>query len=472
MQMEVRANHLIAGMLVDSPHRFAVIDPATEQAFADCPDATRDQLDAAVAAAQAAFPGWRACSIEARRATLHAFATRLRDHAGEIAPLLTREQGKPLAFARAEVLRSAEHIEALSAIDLSDETLRADGRGRIELRYRPLGVVGAIAPWNAPVVLAMHKVAQALYTGNCVVLKPSPYTPLATLAVAALAADLFPRGVLNVIAGGNELGAWISSHPGIDKISFTGSVATGRRVMASAGEGLKRVTLELGGNDAAIVREDADLDAAAAGIAASAFANCGQICMAVKRVYAAAPIHDALVERIATRAAAIRYGPGNVPGTEMGPIQNRMHYDKVRDLIAHTRADPAARFETGADQPDGPGYFVAPTVVTGLGDDARLVREEQFGPVLPILSFEDEEEATRRANDSDVGLGGSVWSRDLARAAEMAGRIDSGMVWINRHGGSDPDTPFGGAKDSGIGWEQGVLGLRSYMQMQVMAVPA
>lgn len=472
MLTEAGARHLIDGQLVGSSAHFDVIDPATGQAFATCPEASRGQLDAAVAAARAALPGWSARSTEERRAILHVFAARLRDQADAIAQILTREQGKPLAAARGELHRSAEHIEALSSIELADEILRSDSRGRIELRYRPLGVVGAIAPWNAPVVLAMHKVAQALYTGNCIVLKPSPSTPLATLAVAALAADLFPRGVFNVLAGGNDLGAWLSAHCDIDKISFTGSVATGRKVMKSAADGLKRVTLELGGNDPAIVLEDADLDVAAAGIAASAFANCGQICMAVKRVYAAAPIHDALVARIAARAAALVVGPGDAPGTQMGPIQNRMQYDKVVALLAETRAVPGARLETGAAQPKGPGYFVAPTVVTGLADEARLVREEQFGPLLPILSFMDEEEAIRRANDTRFGLGGSVWSRDAARATRVASQLEAGMVWINRHGGGEPDIPFGGAKDSGIGWEQGLLGLRSYMQMQILTVPA
>jgi acyl-CoA reductase-like NAD-dependent aldehyde dehydrogenase len=242
--------------------------------------------------------------------------------------------------------------------------------------------------------------------------------------------------------------------------------------MASAGAGLKRVSLELGGNDPAIVLEDADLDVAADGIVASAFANCGQICMAVKRVYAAAAIHDALVERIVARARAIAVGPGSAPGTQMGPIQNRMQYDKVVELLADTREAPGVRFETGGGALDGPGYFIAPTVVTGLADDARLVREEQFGPLLPILSFDSEEEAIRRANDTRFGLGGSVWSRDVVRAGRIAGRLEAGMVWVNRHGGSEPDIPFGGAKESGVGWEQGLLGLRSYMQMQVVALPA
>lgn len=470
--MELPDAHLIDGALIGSAAQFPVVDPASGEPFADCPDASREQLDQAVAVARRAFPAWRDCSFEARRARLVAFARRLEKAADALAPLLTREQGKPLAAARAEVTRTAAQIEALASIPLSSEVLRADARGRVELRWRPLGVVAGIAPWNAPVALAMHKVAQALYTGNCLVLKPSPYTPLTTLAIGALAADLFPAGVLNILAGGDALGAWLTGHSDVDKISFTGSVATGRKVMAAAAEGLKRVTLELGGNDPAIVLADADLDAAADGIAASAFANCGQICMAVKRVFVADAVHDALVDRFAERARAIRVGPGDMPGVTMGPIQNRVQYDRVQSLINATRRDPSARFVTGGDPIQSSGYFIAPAVVTGLADEAPLVMEEQFGPVLPVLRFRDEAEAIRRANGTRFGLGASLWSRDVARAAALGAGIEAGMVWINRHGGSEADVPFGGMKQSGIGREQGLIGLHGYMEAQAFTIPA
>ncbi|HWW64700.1 MAG TPA: aldehyde dehydrogenase family protein [Sphingomonadaceae bacterium] len=463
--------HLINGELVDSAANFGVTDPATGAIFAQCPSADGATLDRAVAAARRAFPVWSRTPIGERRALLRTLAGRIRDNAEALHPLLTREQGKPLADARLELQRTADHIEGMASLPLDPVLLSEGPAERIEMRWRPIGVVGAIAPWNVPVALGMHKVAHALYTGNTIVLKPSPYTPLTTLAIGALAADIFPRGVLNILAGGNELGAIMTSHPDIEKVSFTGSVATGKKVAASSAQSLKRVTLELGGNDPALVLADADVEAAADGIARSAFSNCGQICMAVKRVYVAAPLYDAMVAALSERARAISYGPGTAEGVRMGPIQNAMQYDKVKSVIERTRADPAAHFETGGTVPEGAGYFLPPTIVTGLGDDAPLVTEEQFGPVLPILRFEKEEEAIARANDTRFGLGASVWSRDKAHAVAIGQQLEAGQVWINRHGGNPVHAPFGGAKESGLGREHGVEGLRSYMEMQVVTVP-
>jgi len=467
--VEGAADHLIDGELVPGVGAFEVVDPATGAAFARCPDASRAQLDAAVAAARRAFPAWAALGFEGRRTHLHALAQVLRSEAARIGPLLSREQGKPVAHAIQEVAIAGLHVEHLAQLDLSDEVLRDDARGRVEIRWKPLGVVGGIAPWNFPVALGMHKVAQALYTGNTLILKPSPYTPLSTLAVAAAAQAVFPAGVFNVVAGGNDLGAWMTGHADIDKISFTGSIATGKKVLASAAGTLKRVTLELGGNDPAIVLADADLDAAAAGIARSGFYNAGQICMAVKRVYVAAPVYADFMERLKARVAALNVGPGDRDGVDMGPIQNRMQYDKVVALLADALATPGARVETGGRAREGDGFFVEPTVIGGLSEDTALVCEEQFGPVLPVLRFDDVADAVRRANATRFGLGASVWSRDTDRAVEVAGQLEAGTVWINRHGINESDVPFGGFKDSGYGREHGVHGARSYMEMQVIS---
>lgn len=463
------AHHLIDGRLVEGVGAIEVIDPATGEVFATCPDASPALLDDAVAAARRAFPAWAALGFGARRRYLERLAAKLKEIAPQIGPLLSREQGKPVAHAVQEIAIAGLHVEHLAALDLADEVLRDDARGRVEIRWKPLGVVGGIAPWNFPIALGMHKVAQALYTGNTLILKPSPYTPLSTLAIAAAARDIFPAGVFNIIVGGNDLGAWMTVHEGIDKISFTGSIATGKKVMASAAGTLKRVTLELGGNDPAIVLEDADLDVAAAGIARSGFYNAGQICMAVKRVYAAAPIHDALVEKLKAKAEALKVGPGDAPGMDMGPIQNRMQYDKVVGLLHDALAAPAAKLAAGGGTRDGGGYFVEPTVIAGLGEESPLVHDEQFGPVLPVMAFDTIEEAVARANGTRFGLGASVWSRDTDRAVEVAGQIDAGTVWINRHGINESDVPFGGFKESGYGREHGVYGMRSYMEMQVIS---
>jgi acyl-CoA reductase-like NAD-dependent aldehyde dehydrogenase len=464
-------SHLIAGRLTGSNASFEVVDPATGHAFALCPDASQSDLNAAVVSAREAFPAWAALGSDERRALIFALADRIAAAADELAPLLTREHGKPIEQARMELSVSGHHMKQLASLDLADEVLRDNERGRVELRYHPLGVVGAIAPWNFPIALAMHKVAQALYTGNTLILKPSPYTPLTTLAVAKLAADIFPAGVLNILAGGNDFGGWMTQHPGIDKISFTGSVATGKKVLQSAAGTLKRVTLELGGNDATLVLDDADLDAAAAGIARSAFFNCGQICMAIKRVYVAESVRDALLERLVEKVSALKVGPGTEPGKDMGPIQNRIQFDKVTAYLSEAVARPGATVLTGGRVLEGKGYFIEPTIIAGLADDAPLVCEEQFGPVLPVLTFASVDEAVARANDSRFGLGASVWSADADRARDVAGRLMAGTVWINRHGLNESDVPFGGMKESGFGREHGVLGIRSYQELQVVSRP-
>ncbi|WP_129794429.1 aldehyde dehydrogenase family protein [Sphingosinicella sp. CPCC 101087] len=464
--------HLIDGQLITGNRFFEVVNPATGRAFALCPDASQFELDKAVAAARRAFPAWGALGFARRRELIFELADRIAAAADELAPLLTSEHGKPLEQAKLELSLSAHHMKQLASLELPDELLRDDARGRVELRYHPLGVVGAIAPWNFPVALAMHKVAQALYTGNTLVLKPSPFTPLTTLAVGRLAADLLPPGVLNLVAGGNDLGAWMTAHEDIDKISFTGSVATGKRVLAAAAGTLKRVTLELGGNDATLVLEDADLDLAAAGIARSGFFNCGQICMAIKRVYVAESVRDDLLEKLVAKVSALKVGVGTEPDTDMGPIQNAVQFEKVKAYLEDAIGRPGAEVLTGGRVRGGEGYFIEPTIIAGLGEDAPLVREEQFGPVLPVLTFTSVDEAIARANDTRFGLGASVWSRDEARARAVAGQLMAGTVWINRHGLNESDVPFGGMKESGYGREHGVLGIRAYQELQVVSRPS
>ncbi|MCW2381069.1 MULTISPECIES: aldehyde dehydrogenase family protein [unclassified Sphingobium] len=468
---QLAAGMLIDGEIVAGEAFMPVIDPATGTAFAQAPDAQRDDLDRAVAAARRAFPGWSARDVTERRAVIHRIAARLREVADPLGALLTAEQGKPLRDAIGEVRRAADHIEALSAFDVAGGVLREDARERVEIRYLPLGVVGGITPWNVPVMLATVKIAQALYTGNCIVLKPSPLTPLSTLAIGQAIADIVPPGTVNILSGGNDLGVWLTTHPDVDKISFTGSVATGRHVMASAAGTFKRITLELGGNDPAIVLPDADVEATAEGIARSAFANCGQVCMAIKRVFVHRALYPAMVEALARRAAAIRVGPGTDPQSQMGPIQNRMQFEKVLALLDGVRATPGAQILTGGERLPGPGYFVMPTVVAGLDDAAPLVREEQFGPVLPVLAFDEIEDVIRRANATEFGLGASVWTADTDGGGAIARQLEAGMVWVNRHGGNGRDVPFGGAKHSGYGREQGVLGMQSYMEMQAVTIP-
>lgn len=458
---------LINGRLVDGKGSTDVLNPATEMVVAQCPRASHEQLDQAVAAAREAFPAWKASGHDRRRAALAAIADRIEEHAETLARLLTLEQGKPLTAAQAEVAGTAAFFRYFSAVEVTDEVLVDEPGQRVEVRHVPLGVIGAIVPWNYPLQLMAFKVPVALLVGNTVVLKPAATTPLATLKFAELAADLLPDGVLNVIADANDLGAAMSSHPGIDKISFTGSTETGRRVMAGAAPTLKRLTLELGGNDAAIVLDDIDIDRTVPALFESAFTNSGQVCIAIKRLYVHETIYDQVCDRLAVLANEAVVGDGLEQGTLFGPIQNKAQYDRVIDLIDDARACGTI---IAGSVPDGSGYFVRPTIVRDIEDGTRLVDEEQFGPVLPVIRFAREDDVVSRANASAFGLGASIWSGSLERAMAVADQIEAGTVWINKHLDLSPAIPFGGTKQSGLGTELGREGVGEFTQVKVLNV--
>lgn len=469
--MQTPATHTIDGDPVEGIEFFDVINPATASAFARAPNASPEQLDLAVTAARRACEKWRTVPVEERRTVLCEFAAAIRAQTQDLAQLLTREQGKPLAAAIREIEAAASRIEGLLSLELTPETLRSDERGQVVLDYQPLGVVGAIAPWNSPVLLGVQIAAQALVAGNSVILKPSPFTPLATLKLGRIASRALPRGLFNTLSGGNELGQWMTSHAGIDKIGFVGSIATGKRVMESgASSNLKRVSLELGGNDAAIVLADADVDAIAPKLFWSAFLNSGQRCMAIKRVLVHESLADRLGSALAQLAKQAKVGDGFEPEVELGPVQNRPQFERVLSLIEDALRRGGHALAGGAAL-DRSGYFIAPTIITGVAEGTRLVDEEQFGPVLPLLTFKEVDEAVSRANATRFGLGASVWSGHPRRAAEIARQLDAGTVWINSHGGSEPAIPFGGFKESGVGRGLGLMGLKSYAEARVLHLP-
>jgi acyl-CoA reductase-like NAD-dependent aldehyde dehydrogenase len=463
--------HLIDGSLETSDESFDVINPATGEAFTRCPDASRDQFERAVGAARRAFAGWSKTSFEERRDLLNRFCDAIQGRSDELAALLTTEQGKPLAAAKAEIERAVYIVRHLITIPMEPEVMRDDATGRVELRYKPLGVVGAITPWNVPIIMAAPKIASALYTGNTIVLKPSPYTPLTTLRLGDIGRDIFPPGVLNILAGGNDLGQWMTEHPGIDKINFTGSVATGKKVMASASANMKRLTLELGGNDAAIVLNDVDPKAIAARLFQAAFANSGQVCQAIKRLYVHQDVYEALAGELAAIARGVKVGDGFEEGVVCGPVQNRAQYLRVLEILDDTARQPGVRILAGGRAIDRPGYFIAPTVVADIAEGTRLVDEEPFGPVLPVIRFNDLEDAIARANDTRFGLGASVWTNDLEKGAEVAARLESGVAWVNHHVGTAPEYPFGGIKESGMGRSNGEMGLKRNMEPQLIVLP-
>jgi len=457
---------LIGGRLHHGASSSDVINPATGRAFALAPRADASQLDEAVAAAKAAFATWSRTTLAERRERLLDVASSLERRSEEFSRLLTQEQGKTLGEARFEVGASVAIMRALAELDLPDRMLRDTPIERIVQQRVPLGVVAAITPWNFPLFLLAIKLAPALLAGNTLVVKPAPTTPLTTLLLGELCVDATPAGVVNVIADNNDLGSALTGHPDVAKVAFTGSTHTGRRVMANAATGLKRLTLELGGNDAAIVLADARVDDLAPRIFQAAMLNAGQVCLAIKRLYVHDSIYEEMCRVLASLADAVVVGDGLDERSQMGPLQNQAQYDKVKGYLedAHTRGVVIA----GGKALDRSGYFVAPTIVRDIPDDARLVREEQFGPLLPVLRYSDVADAIRRANASDYGLGGTVWGTDLDQAYAVASQLEAGTVWINKHLDLPADIPFGGLKQSGLGFEMGREGLEEFTQARVV----
>lgn len=447
---------------------FGVINPATGQVFAEAPECSREQLDDAMRSAAEAFRTWSRDDAR-RRQALQDCAAAITAHAGDLAPVLTQEQGKPLAKAMEEIMGTAFWFQYTSTLEIPVEVIADDDARRIEIRRRPLGVVAAITPWNFPLILASWKIAPALLAGNTVVLKPSPFTPLSTLELGRILRDVLPPGVLNVVSGGDALGGWMTAHPVPRKISFTGSVATGKKVAAAAAPDLKRLTLELGGNDPAILLADLDPKAVAPRVFAGAFENCGQVCSAIKRVYVPEKLYAPLVEELAALARGVKVGNGMEDGTEMGPLNNEPQLRRVGELVADARAR-GARIAAGGERLGEQGYFFAPTIVADIADGSRLVDEEQFGPALPIVPYKTVEEAIEKANATHFGLSGSVWSADVERATEIARELECGTAWVNQHLAILPNTPFGGAKWSGVGVENGTWGLLGFTEIQTVNV--
>jgi acyl-CoA reductase-like NAD-dependent aldehyde dehydrogenase len=457
----------INGKSVPVSETFDVINPSTEKACGRAPSCTAEQLDAAMNAAQEAFASWR-LDDDVRRQALHQMASVLESNAPALATALTSEQGKPLNWAHAEIRNSCRWLRYSADVEIPIDVRHAGAGEHLEVLRRPLGVVAGIAPWNFPVTLAVWKIAPALRTGNTMVLKPSPYTPLTTLMLGELLQDVLPPGVLNVISGPDPLGAAMVDHPTPRKVSFTGSTATGKRVAAAAAPDLKRLTLELGGNDAAIILDDADIDAISTRLFWSAFRNAGQICNAVKRVYAPASVYGQVVEAMAAIARTVRVGDGFDESSEMGPVNNQPQYHRVAELIDQAVGD-GADVAAGGRTRDGAGYFIEPTVLANLRDGSRIIDEEQFGPALPVMAYDTLDEAVRRANASHYGLTSSVWGKDTERAQQVATQLDCGQVTVNCHGMAvRPDVPFGGHKWSGVGVENGLEGLLGFTEPQVL----
>lgn len=461
---------LIDGEMSDNGQWMEVVNPATEEAIGKVPSCGESELDRAVAAARSAFKTWRRTAPEERQKVVQAIAATIKENADELFRLLTSEQGKPHSQAQQEIYGAAGLAAAQSTLSLDDVINQDDDTRLSRTRRVPVGVVGGIVPWNFPVMMAIQKIVPALISGCTIVLKPSPFTPLTTLRLAELIKDVVPAGTVNIITGEDSLGPLITSHPDIDKITFTGSTATGRKIMEGASRDLKRITLELGGNDASIVLPDADVEKVAEQLFWSSFSNAGQVCIAAKRVYIHEDIYDDLSRAIAEYAKGVTVGDGSQQGTGVGPIQNRKQFDRVCELIQDAK-DNGYDFLLGGDvDPSGTGYYVPITILDNPPEDARIVAEEQFGPVMPLMKFASVDEVVERANNSEYGLAGAVWTKDTDKGIELAEQLETGTVWINEFMHISPLAPFGGHKQSGFGAEYGIEGLKEFTYPQVITV--
>ncbi|MGN8025157.1 aldehyde dehydrogenase family protein [Microbacterium sp. 22242] len=448
-------------------------DAATRETIGRAPVQTVADLDDAIARARAAQPGWEALGHGRRSELLLAAADAIDANAEALAHILSREQGKPLngPNARFELGACTAWLRTNATTELPSEVLIDDESMHAELVYKAAGVVAAIGPWNWPLMITIWQIGPSLRMGNTVVVKPSEYTPLSVLAMLSVINEVLPADVLIGISGDREIGARLSSHPDVDKIMFTGSTATGRKIIEASAGNLARLTLEMGGNDAGIVLPGTDPAAIAEDLFWGAFLNTGQTCAALKRLYVHESIYDQVVDALAGIASSMPMGNGLDEDNVLGPLQNKPQFDIVSRLVEDAKARGARIVTGGEAAPELGELFYRPTIVADIPNDADLVQEEQFGPALPVVRYSDVDEAFAWANGIDAGLGASVWSSDPEQAREAATRMQSGTVWINSHGGIHPMVPFGGVKGSGYGLEFGVEGLKSVSVTQVVSGP-
>jgi len=459
---------VVGGKSIHTSDHFEVRNPATGEGVGLAPKASRAQLDDAIAAANAAFPSWSNLPDAERKNVCRAVTKKIGEHAEELARLLTMEQGKPLngLGSRFELGGTQAWAGYTAELDIPVKVLQDNNEGRVELHRKPVGVVGSITPWNFPLMIAIWHIIPAIRTGNTVVNKPSPYTPLSTLRMIELMQQVLPPGVVSCVAGDDSLGAAMSEHEHVQKIAFTGSGATGRKVMSAAATTLKRLTLELGGNDAGIVLPDVDPRQIAEGLFWGAFINNGQTCAALKRLYVHEDVYDEVCDSLTGFARKVPVGDGLDEKNVLGPVQNSMQHGKVSRLVRAAK-DAGGRVLLGGEEPDD-GLFFPLTLIADLDNGNPLVDEEQFGPALPIIRYSNLDDAIAKANDNPNGLGGSIWSKDVRKARDLALQLECGTAWVNKHGAVQPNAPFGGVKASGFGVEFGEEGLLENTNVQTV----
>lgn len=443
-------------------------NPSTGVAFAQVRLGSEAELHQSIESAKKALPNWQR-DLETRRRLLELCANDIGSNSEELAALIVGEQGKPIAEAREEVSYARSLFHEYATMELPDRLLGKTDHSQAFLRYQPIGIVGLLTPWNFPIATAAVKLAPALLMGNAVVFKPSERAPSAPMKLAMILAKRLPKGILSAFAGKDELGDAMACHPDIGKISVTGSIETGRRAMASASSNLKRLTLELGGNDPAIVLPDADPETVAKSIVSSAFRNAGQVCNSIKRLYVHRSIEDELCHRLRQEIENLKVGCGMDPSTDIGPLTLLSSLSRL-DRLVKDALQNGGKLHCGGKRINRPGFFFEPTLISNLTNGMPLVDEEQFGPILPIISYSNYDHAIEMANRSPYGLSASVWTSNTNLGIEISHRLKCGRVGVNGHKRGDISAPFGGFKQSGIGRELGEWGLCGMAEMQVVNV--
>ncbi|KAF7188545.1 putative aldehyde dehydrogenase FUS7 [Pseudocercospora fuligena] len=441
-------------------------DPSTGEKLWPVPIGGQNDVDDAVASAKKAFETYKTTTLAERKELLQKYKDALLAHADDMTELLCAETGKPKQIAQMETQGVAGWFDHHCSLDIPEEVFEDDEK-TITTRYTPLGVIGAICPWNFPIILSVGKIVPALLTGNTIIVKPSPFTPYTTLKVVEIAQEIYGPGIVQAIGGDDYLGPMLTANPDIAKISFTGSIATGKKIMAACANTLKRVTLELGGNDASIVLPDVDVKKTAPELVMGAFQNSGQVCVATKRIYIHKDIYTEMVQEMVNFTKTLTVGPPS-EGAFLGPIQNKMQYDKVVSYFKDTK-EHGYKFAVGPEEVmAGKGFFVQPTIIDNPPNDSKIIQEEPFGPIVPTQPWEDEEEVIKRANASNAGLGACVWGKDVKRAEAIGKRLEAGSVFVNSWEKPTPQAFFGGHKESGIGGEWGKEGLKAYCNAHVL----
>ncbi|TGJ85560.1 hypothetical protein E0Z10_g3202 [Xylaria hypoxylon] len=461
--------NVINNELTDTVTTRRTVCPSTEEPLWESPVSDEEDVNRAVSAASQAFQSWRKLSQDVRAEYLIKFADAIEANQQDFINLLGKEAGKPPQAAAFEMYLVMGIARETPKLRLKEDKPIDDTERTAIVRYVPLGVGVGIVPWNFPLTLGIGKLLPALLAGNTFIWKPSPYTPYSALKLAEIGTKIFPPGVFQALSGEDTLGPLLTAHPGVAKISFTGSVETGKKVMAACASTLKRVTLELGGNDAAIICDDVDIDSVVAKVAFLAFVHSGQICMNIKRIYVHESIYDSFLTAVVATTKQFKTGGYTDSEAFFGPIQNRMQYEKLQKFYSQISRESWKTALGGEPSPSPKqenGFFMPPTIIDNPPEDSSIVVDEPFGPIVPVLKWTDEEDVIKRANASRLGLGASVWSKDVPRAQRMAEQLEAGSIWVNTHFELAPNVPFGGHKESGLGMDWGQVGLEGWCNPQ------